>query len=197
MVFAKTDPLTKALEAVNKAIAGSDSALTSLVAAGLESLRATAAVRALALADRRGRTSWESHIKRELSRGGNVDLDKFERDMDERPGLFGCSIRALHTIEVKRILDGHYRLGTPAEESVLLRDVTEYSEREEMGLRDELSRSGRNVHHLVALGFVRAGRSHPELFGKLTWEAEAHEIAEALALIDKVGAQFRGAPVLM
>src|SRR5262249_33438472 len=132
-----------------------------------------------------------------LERGGPVDLEKFQRDIDERPWLYGCCIRALHTIETKRIPDGHYRNGTPEDESALIRDVTEYSSSDEVGLRDELSRSQRNVRHLVALGYHRMGLTHPHLFGVLTYQAEAREIEDVNALIAKVAEQFRQSPVLM
>src|SRR5262249_22009829 len=123
---------------------------------------------AMARGDRRGRTSCESHVTRELERGGPCDLEKFERDLDERPWLFSCCIRALHTIEKKRIGgDGHYRCGTTSDEAALIRDVCEYSSTDEVGLRDELSRSQRNVRHLVALGYLRTGRTGPKLFGVL------------------------------
>ena len=193
----ETDRLASLITDVNAALATARQAESKLAAAGLDLMKKVGAAAALTRGDRRGRTSAESHIARLFERGGAVDLDKFERDLEDRPHLWGATRRALHRVEHEHIIDGWWRNGQPPEEDNLRRAASGYSLDEANALTAELTRANLNAFHLAALGFRRVGVSHPRLFGTLTYEAEAREIDEALELIAAVAEVFRVSPVLL
>jgi len=194
----ETDRLASLITDVNAALATARQAEQKLAMAGADLMKKVGAAAALTRGDRRARTSAESHVARLFERGGTVDLDKFERDLEDRPHLWGATRRALHRVEREHIIDGHWRVGGgPPEEDNLRRAAAGYSPDEANSLAAELSRGNLNAFHLAALGFRRVGVSHPRLFGTLTHEAEASEIEEALELIAAVAEVFRSSPVLL
>src|SRR5688572_21208193 len=102
----ETKPETKKPETTPASVAGiaaevrvavdaAHAAEQRLASAGLDLLRVVGAAAALARSDRRTRTSAVSHVQRLLERGGSIDLDKFERDLEERPHLWPATGRAL------------------------------------------------------------------------------------------------------
>jgi hypothetical protein len=181
---------------VNAALDAVRQAEHEIVAAGRDLMRQVGAAAAMA-GDRRGRTSAASHVARLLERGGEVNLEKFQRDLDERPHLFGATLRARYRIEQEKIIDGWWRNGQPAAEDVLVREAAGYSGDDAAAISAELTRSGRNGFHLAALAFQRVGASRPDLFGRLTWQEEAREIEEANTLVTTASAVICSSPVLL
>ena len=191
-------PLTKLAAEVKTALATAHEAEEKLTRAGLELLKQVGAAAAMTRGDRRGRTSAESHIARLLERAGDVvDLDKFQRDLEERPHLWPATRRALYRIEQEHIIAGWWRNSQPPEEDNLRRAAADYSLDEDTALANELTRAGLNAFHLAGLGFRRAGVAHPELFGTLTYQEEGREIEDALALISSTAELLRDSPALL
>jgi len=167
-----------------------------LAAAGLTLMHAVAVASAIAKQDRRTRTSCASHIERLLDRGGEIDLEKFQRTLEEQRHLRPASTRALGHAE--GLVPSHFRTGGAAtvDEDALRRMITNYNETDFNSLGSELSGIDANAFHVVALAFQRVGLSHPEFFGTLFWQDEAAEIEQANALLAKAAETLHSSPTL-
>ena len=197
----KTQTLTQTVAEADQAVAEARQAQLladqQLKSAGLKLAHAVEAASAVTKKPRRERVSAVAYVEGFLERGGEVDLTKLGRDLDEAPHRWPATVRALGDLVGPLMTDYLRGAGTVAMDAeALQRLVTGYNEFRFNQLGNELATKGLNIFHLVALGFQRAGVMRPELFGTLDFATEATEIAQTNDVLAKAEKALRNSPAL-